>query len=426
MRRSLLRWFGFAGLFVGISLCAAQVPQQGQGQGGFPGGGRGQGGGGGGQGFGGQGFGGKGFGGGGFGQGGGGKGGWGGGGGGRSGFDPGAMFDGMANGKNVINRADLTNPMQQGMFDRFAGNLNITNGVMTRDQFTQAMSMGGGRGRGKGGNGGGGGGGNPGNAWGGGGGWNVNSPAADPMASMAESAFRKLDLNGDGVLNFDEMTESLKAEKDKWDLNKDGFIDFNEFKAYLQARMQQITGDGGDGSGVADAEVEKAEEDKKPVVYRAGKLPKELPSWFAELDTDQDAQVGLYEWKKSGRSLDEFFAMDRNGDGFLTIEEVLHAGRSGVEGARVVAANGSQGGSGDAGVMTTMQRNYPPGNADTGRPGRGPRAGGKNRGDGGGKTKGGGGPGGGKKGKGGRGGAGGAGAGGGGAGAGGFIDDDDI
>jgi Ca2+-binding EF-hand superfamily protein len=305
------------------------------------------------------------------------------------------------------------------------------------DGMANGKMGGGGRGRGKGGNGGGGwggaggipgggwggGGGIPGGGWAGGGGWNVNSPAADPMAGMAESAFRKLDANGDGFLNFDEMTESLKAEKDKWDTNKDGFIDINEFKAYLQARMQQITGDGGDGSGVADAEVEKAEEDKKPVVYRAGKLPKELPSWFAELDTDQDAQVGLYEWKKSGRSLDEFFAMDRNGDGFLTIEEVLHAGRSGVEGARVVAANGSQG-SGDAGVMTMMQRNYPPGNADTGRPGRGPRAGGKNRGDGGGKNKGGGGPGGGRKNKGGGGGPGGGGQGGAGAG---FIpDDDDI
>ncbi len=332
----------------------------------------------------------------------------------------------MAKGKSVINRADL-DERGQGMFDRFAGNAGITNGTMTRDQFTQAMSaMGGGRG----------GRGNRvaakprrqclGRRW-----WlGGNTPAADPMGSMAEAAFRKLDANGDGVLNYDEMTDSLKAEKDKWDVNKDGMIDFNEFKAYLQARMQAITGGGNEGSGIADAEGERAEEEKKVVVYRAGKLPKELPSRFAEMDTDHDAQVGLYEWKHSGRSLEEFASMDRNGDGFLTIEEVLHATRPSREAApngRMIASMGNQAmGMGDGAVMM-MQRNYPPGNGDmTTRPGRGSRGQGKTRGDNaGGRGKGN--PGGGKsRGRGGRGGGGGAPGGGGGAGAGGFIPDDDI
>jgi hypothetical protein len=52
-------------------------------------------------------------------------------------------------------------------------------------------------------------------------------------------------------------------------------------------------------------------------------LPKELPPWFKQLDTNHDAQIGLYEWKVSGRPLSEFQAMDRNNDGFLTVEEVL-------------------------------------------------------------------------------------------------------
>src|SRR4029077_16432070 len=67
------------------------------------------------------------------------------------------------------------------------------------------------------------------------------------------------------------------------------------------------------------------EEDRKPVVHRAGKLPKELRAWFKELETDGDGQIGLYEWKASGRPLDEFMKMDRNGDGFLTVEEVLRS-----------------------------------------------------------------------------------------------------
>jgi hypothetical protein len=58
-------------------------------------------------------------------------------------------------------------------------------------------------------------------------------------------------------------------------------------------------------------------------VYRPGSLPAGLPDWFVQLDTDRDAQIGLYEWRKSGRPLEEFQAMDRNNDGFLTVEEVL-------------------------------------------------------------------------------------------------------
>jgi hypothetical protein len=62
---------------------------------------------------------------------------------------------------------------------------------------------------------------------------------------------------------------------------------------------------------------------RRPAAHRGSRLPKELPGWFAELDTDGDGQIGLYEWKTSGRSLAEFRRIDRNDDGFLTVEEVL-------------------------------------------------------------------------------------------------------
>jgi hypothetical protein len=74
------------------------------------------------------------------------------------------------------------------------------------------------------------------------------------------------------------------------------------------------------------------EEEKKPTFHRVGKLPKGLPDWFVRLDTDHDGQVGLYEWKEAGRSLDEFRKLDRNGDGFITVEEALHS-------VKIVAAN---------------------------------------------------------------------------------------
>jgi hypothetical protein len=77
--------------------------------------------------------------------------------------------------------------------------------------------------------------------------------------------------------------------------------------------------DGGSGAATAPAEPEE----RRPVVYRTGKLPKELPAWFQQLDSDHDAQIGLYEWKAAGRPIAEFLRMDRNNDGFLTVEEVL-------------------------------------------------------------------------------------------------------
>ena len=71
------------------------------------------------------------------------------------------------------------------------------------------------------------------------------------------------------------------------------------------------------------AEGEPIPEDKRPVVYRAGNLPKDIPSWFTAMDTDKDGQVGLYEWKAQGRPQSEFQALDLNGDGFITVEEAM-------------------------------------------------------------------------------------------------------
>jgi hypothetical protein len=199
---------------------------------------------------------------------------------------------------------------------------------------------------------------------------------------MAENIFRRLDKNGDGLLNYDEMPEELRAEKDKWDENKDGFIDLKEYKAYFQARMQQMQAQRGqwgipgqpDMLPAAPSPVEE-EEAPKPVAYRAGKLPPNLPAWFTQLDTDKDGQIGLYEWKASGRSIKEFEKMDLNNDGFLTVTEVMKA--LGLD-KQVAAGATSPGASGSAGTSpganpTGTPQGGPPGG---GRPGFGPPGGG--------------------------------------------------
>jgi Ca2+-binding EF-hand superfamily protein len=238
----------------------------------------------------------------------------GGGGRGMMGGDPNQMFDRLANGSDVIRRTDIADPRMQRMFDRMAEGLGITNGQVTREQFTTFMQQRMAR-RG--------GGGGPGQPGGGGG-----APGAGGnVDAWAENSFRRLDQNGDGYLNNDEMPEDLRAERERWDTDHNGLIDLNEFKAYFQARMQQRMAERGGGAGAGQPIVltapDPVEEEKRPVVYHTGKLPKELPAWFQQLDTNGDAQVSLYEWKAAGRPIDEFIKMDRNGDGFLTVQEVL-------------------------------------------------------------------------------------------------------
>ena len=103
-------------------------------------------------------------------------------------------------------------------------------------------------------------------------------------------------------------------------MNKDGKISINEYIEAFKARRSSRPGG---GAVVAPGRRLRRRRSARPVVYRAGKLPKELPAWFAQTDKDNDGQVGLYEWKAAGKPLIEFLAMDANGDGFLTVEEVL-------------------------------------------------------------------------------------------------------
>jgi hypothetical protein len=51
----------------------------------------------------------------------------------------------------------------------------------------------------------------------------------------------------------------------------------------------------------------------------------DLPELFDSVDSDQDGQLGLYEWKKSKRGLADFRKIDSDSDGFLTPAELVRA-----------------------------------------------------------------------------------------------------
>ena len=148
--------------------------------------------------------------------------------------------------------------------------------------------------------------------------------------TQAERLFNKLDLNEDGRLSPDELPEPLRSDRARWDRDRDGFIDPSEYWNYYRSRLRWLSDE------VAAGRIELGlkrggpmrpppplDEDPRPTVYRAGKLPKGLPDWFEPLDFDKDGQIALFEWRKGGMPLEKFMDIDRNVDGFVTVEEAL-------------------------------------------------------------------------------------------------------
>ena len=131
------------------------------------------------------------------------------------------------------------------------------------------------------------------------------SPANRVVLAQGEELFRRLDLNGDGVLDEVEMPTALRLELGKWDANNDGVIDQDEFLVYFSDRVERVRTRNTNGE-----------------TARRGPQQSER---FRAMDTENDAQIALYEWKDAGGSVEEFRKLDRNGDGFLTPDELTHS-----------------------------------------------------------------------------------------------------
>lgn len=167
----------------------------------------------------------------------------------------------------------------------------------------------------------------------------------DVQYERAGKLFRGFDRDSDGRLSPDEMPEALRGQVRNWDRNGDGFIDLPEYEAYYQAHLRFVSDKVASGEiqiklpkgalqPPADAEavlspaaphapVPGSPQDWQSYPIRYGKLPPGLPAWFVEYDTDCDAQISLAEWRRQGRSLDEFAEMDLDGDFLITPREML-------------------------------------------------------------------------------------------------------
>jgi Ca2+-binding EF-hand superfamily protein len=224
------------------------------------------------------------------------------------------MFDRVANGRASVPVSEFTRPgFLQASLSQYVKDKGISNGEVTKDQFQEAVQAfmaqrsGGQPGAG----------GQPGP--GGRPGMDMTNPAV--VQKMAQFNFNLMDVNKDGRLSADEIPPALHDKLMAFDKNGDGVIDLEEFTAYQlsQAQAAKSTQEQHWETETVTPEGEL----KRPVVYRAGKLPKALPAWFEKFDTDKDGQVSLYEWRMANQDVSKFKDLDRNNDGFLTVEEVL-------------------------------------------------------------------------------------------------------
>ena len=163
----------------------------------------------------------------------------------------------------------------------------------------------------------------------------LGSISQQTQVELAGKLFRKLDRNENGIIDSDEMSDSLAGQRREWDQNRDGVIAPEEYVAYYRAHLGSVY------QRVASGEIQiklpkelasqypvtpttsiSPSESRRPTEQKPVAPSAEVPRWFAEYDLDGDGQVALFEWKKVGQPIAEFLAMDSNDDGFLEATEL--------------------------------------------------------------------------------------------------------
>jgi hypothetical protein len=146
----------------------------------------------------------------------------------------------------------------------------------------------------------------------------------DPDTARDETPFptyRQLSLSGGTDIGWTPNFTDLRATPDSLPRHELSVADVlfrgsrsaNELRADVEQKLLDFT----DAfARIPDdpfaGPVQPRPDDEKPVP---------LPKWFVSLDTNNDGQIGLYEWRLAGRPSDEFLRLDLSGDGLLTPRE---------------------------------------------------------------------------------------------------------
>ena len=150
--------------------------------------------------------------------------------------------------------------------------------------------------------------------------------------SLYKSFLDRFDANKDGKISRGEVPEgdlrkAFDRMAEKYQLDPK--------KVYARSELEQILGitpsassdsaaPSGSGRGRSRSRSESVPSSSATGSSASGarsyRALVELPDDYRKYDKDGDGQVGLYEWPKN--RIAEFLALDKNGDGFLTVEEL--------------------------------------------------------------------------------------------------------
>ncbi len=154
--------------------------------------------------------------------------------------------------------------------------------------------------------------------------------------NYAKGLMTRYDRNDNGVLDESEW-KTMSRYHQGADANGDGRITTDE----LADRLAQYGKSGSSGSTSSGRSSGSSSSQGDRNSYRASggsgytardaedRLPKGLPSWFAEKDANGDGQIAMAEYAStwSDDKIEEFQDYDANADGIITPEECLGAKR---------------------------------------------------------------------------------------------------
>ena len=142
---------------------------------------------------------------------------------------------------------------------------------------------------------------------------------------FAETTFNHDDENSDGVIEHDEWG-STHTDFQVADKNGDRRVSREEFAAWLASKDRRRGSNGNlalDSSNRTDKQVRIRRSYR--ILSSWERLPKGLPEWFTQRDSDRDGQVLMAEYSTTwfDEVVDDYAQFDLNGNGVITPKECL-------------------------------------------------------------------------------------------------------